>query len=91
MRVLSYFLTAALFAQETTFRATVPVVLAPVTVTDAHGKLVDGLGIADFAVTDNGRAVRFQLDTSDTINVPGPIRSFENLKSFLSEHAAQRN
>ena len=70
MRVLSCFLTAALFAQETTFRATVPVVLAPVTVTDAGGKLIDGLGIADFAVTDNGRAVRFQLDTSDTINVP---------------------
>ena len=47
-----------------------PVVLVPVTVTDSKGKLVDGLADIDFVVTDNGRAVRFTLDTSDTINVP---------------------
>ena len=70
MRFFVIFLAVALRAQETTFRATVPVVLVPVTVTDAKGKLVDGLADTDFAVTDNGRAVRFTLDTSDTINVP---------------------
>ena len=70
MRFFLLFLAVALRAQETTFRATVPVVLVPVTVTDAKGKLVDGLADIDFVVTDNGRAVRFTLDTSDTINVP---------------------
>lgn len=57
-------------AQETTFRATVPVVQVPVTVTDGRGQLVDGLSAADFLLTDNGRSVRFQLDTADTVNAP---------------------
>lgn len=70
MKFFPIVLTVALSAQETTFRATVPVVLVPVTVTDSRGKLVDGLTHSDFTVTDNGRAVRLQLDTSDTINVP---------------------
>jgi VWFA-related protein len=65
-----FFLFVGAFAQETTFRATVPVVLVPVTVTDTKGKLVDGLQSADFIVTDTGRNVQFQLDTSDTTNVP---------------------
>ena len=70
MRLYLFLLVVAVSGQETTFRATVPVVLVPVTVTDAKGKLVDGLTNTGFAVTDNGRAVRFTLDTSDTINVP---------------------
>lgn len=70
MRLYLFLIAATLGAQETTFRANVPVVLAPVTVVDGRGKLVDGLIDADFLVTDNGRPVRIQLDTSDTINVP---------------------
>ena len=70
MRFYLLALWAALSAQETTFRATVPVVQVPVTITDSRGKLVDGLDAADFDVTDNGRAVRFQLDTADAVNVP---------------------
>lgn len=60
----------AIVAQETTFRATVPVVLVPVTVTDRHGKLVDGLGAGDFAVTDNGRAVQFRVESPDLSTAP---------------------
>ena len=70
MRLLFVLVSLALLAQETTFRATVPVVLVPVTVTDGRGKLVDGLGVEDFALTDNGLAVRFQLDASDSMDVP---------------------
>lgn len=62
-------LGAALGAQEVTFRANVPVVQAPVTVTGPRG-IVDGLTVADFLVTDNGRPVRFQVDTADTVDVP---------------------
>lgn len=70
MRKLLLAMTAALCAQEATFRATVPVVQVPVTVTDGGGKLVDGLVEEDFTLADNGRSVRFQLDTSDTQNAP---------------------
>lgn len=71
MRILPLLcLTAALSGQETTFKATVPVVLVPVTVTDGRGALVDGLADADFAVNDNGKPVRFQMDTSDVTSVP---------------------
>jgi VWFA-related protein len=70
VRIYLLGLLLTLGAQETTFRATVPVVQVPVTVTDAQGKLVDGLEAADFAVTDKGRAVRFQMDTADAVDVP---------------------
>ena len=70
MRIFLICLLATLSAQETTFRANVPVVLVPVAVTDARGKLVDGLSAEDFVLTDNGRAVRFNFDTADTISVP---------------------
>ncbi|MBL8236871.1 MAG: VWA domain-containing protein [Bryobacterales bacterium] len=70
MRYFYFCIAVAVCAQETTFRATVPVVQVPVTVTDGRGKLVDGLTAADFALTDNGKAVQVQLDTSDTIDAP---------------------
>lgn len=70
MRLLLICIAVALNAQDTTFRATVPVVLVPVTVTDARGKLVDGLTADDFAVADDGRAVRFELESPGATTVP---------------------
>ena len=61
---------ALLRAQETTFRATVPVVMAPVTVTDRSGKHINGLGAADFVLFDDGVRQRFAFDTADTIAAP---------------------
>lgn len=71
MRSTILCIAVAVCAQETTFRATVPVVQVPVTVTDGRGQLVDGLSAADFLLTDNGRSVRFQLDTADTVERAG--------------------
>jgi VWFA-related protein len=45
---------AACHGQEVTFRSTVPLVVAPVTVTDREGHPVDGLTEGDFQVLDNG-------------------------------------
>lgn len=53
-----------------TIRANVPLVLAPVTVTDRKGQLIDGLAIDDFVLTDNGKPQKLRLDTSDTVLAP---------------------
>ena len=63
------FLVSAV-AQEINFRATVPVVVSPVTVTDGKGRLVDGLEADDFQVADNGRPVAFRLETVDALTSP---------------------
>ena len=60
LRWSSIFLTAILLfplhAQEpessATIRANVPLVLAPVTVTDKKGNFIDGLKVEDFRLTD---------------------------------------
>lgn len=61
---------AGAFAQDVTFRATVPVVLVPVTVTDGKGRYVDGLGVTDFELLDNGLRRQIQLDTAESISAP---------------------
>jgi VWFA-related protein len=66
---LLLFLATAV-AQEVTFRATVPVVVTPVTVTDGKGRMVDGLEAYDIQVSDNGRSVAFRMDTVDTLTSP---------------------
>lgn len=48
----------------------VPVVFVPVTVSRQDGGYVDGLSAEDFELADNGKSVRFDLTTSDTLNVP---------------------
>lgn len=63
-------LLALLTGQETTFRATVPVVAVPVTVTDRSGRPVNGLGADDFVLLDDGTPQRFAFDTADTIAAP---------------------
>jgi len=45
-------------------------VLAPVTVTDAKGVLIDGLTVDDFVLTDEGKSQKVRMDTSDTVLAP---------------------
>ena len=51
-------------------RANVPLVLAPVTVTDTRGNFIDGLSVDDFRLTDEGVAQKIRMDTSDTVLAP---------------------
>jgi VWFA-related protein len=53
-----------------TIRTEVPLVMAPVTVTDAKGRYIDGLRADDFVLTDNQSPRPFQLDTSDATLIP---------------------
>jgi VWFA-related protein len=65
-----YLLPALLAAQQPVFRANVPVVLIPVSVTDAKGHYIDGLQATDFTLLDNGAPREIQIDTSDTVSAP---------------------
>lgn len=53
-----------------TIRANVGLVLAPVTVMDRKGNLIDGLSINDFLLTDDGKPRKIRMDTSDTVLAP---------------------
>jgi len=62
-----------LLAQEpesSPIRANVPLVLAPVTITDKKGKFIDGLSVNDFRLTDEGVPQKIRMDTSDTVLAP---------------------
>ncbi len=56
----------ALGAQEPRFDTQSRLVIVPVTVTDAKGQPIDGLGSEDFSLLDNGRAQKVTLDTAGT-------------------------
>jgi VWFA-related protein len=60
----------ALAQPSPTIRTEVPLVMAPVTVTDAKGRYIDGLVAGDFVLTDNQTPRPFQLDTSDATLIP---------------------
>lgn len=66
MNMRFMFLAGALClcAQDVRIRTTVPLVLVPATVTDSHGKTIDGLTESDFEVFDNGRRVKHSLETT---------------------------
>jgi VWFA-related protein len=51
--------------EDFTYRATVNLVVVPVTVKDGSGKLVDGLLKKDFSIYENGVAQRINLFSSD--------------------------
>jgi VWFA-related protein len=51
---------------EPSIRTNVSVVLVPVTVTDARGRFVDGLGPSDFAVYDGGQRRPAELEYSES-------------------------
>ena len=70
--ILLLMMAAGLRAQapEAEIRADVPLVLAPVTVTDKKGNFIDGLTADDFRLTDDGSARKIRLDTSDTVVAP---------------------
>ncbi|HLH43302.1 MAG TPA: VWA domain-containing protein [Bryobacteraceae bacterium] len=75
VRLLAGFLCLTAFftmeAQEPVIRTNVPLVLVPVTVTDAKGKPVDGLQQDDFILYDDGAEQKqVRLDTSDTVLAP---------------------
>ncbi len=53
-----------------TIQANVPLVLAPVTVTDKKGTIIDGLSVDDFVLTDDGKPQKIRMDTSDTVLAP---------------------
>jgi VWFA-related protein len=74
-RPLAAVLTAVtLLAQEPTIRTNVPLVLAPVTVSDSKGNSIDGLQPDDFILRDDGvLQTQFDMDTSDTVAVPMAI------------------
>ena len=62
MRVAAILLLTAV-SLSAQFRSTVPLVLAPTTVTDAKGHLVDGLTNRDLVVYDNNVPQTIQVDT----------------------------
>ena len=64
-------LTVVLSAQDSpTIKTNVPLVLIPVTVTDRKGNSIDGLGVEDFLLTDDGARQNVRMDTSDTVLAP---------------------
>ncbi len=60
-------LATLLIAQEQPrFEVRSPLVVVPVSVTDAKGNFVSDLSASDFLVFDNGRAQKATVDTIDT-------------------------
>jgi len=65
MRFLFFMAATCLCAQDTVIRTTVPLILVPTTVTDRHGKTIDGLTESGFEVLDNGKPVKHSLETTN--------------------------
>src|SRR5947209_5686364 len=67
-RLAVVMLTAAscIFGQTPTIRSTVPLVVLPVSVTDKHGRFLDGLQASDFVVLDDGRPREVRVDVTDS-------------------------
>src|SRR5258708_4629574 len=58
--------TVLIAEQQPRFDVRSPLVIVPVSVTDAEGHSVHDLGASDFLVFDNGRAQKATVDTIDT-------------------------
>ncbi len=68
--LLAVLLCACLYAQNTTIRTNVHLVLVPVTVTGPGGKPVTGLTARDFVVRDEDVPQKIRLDDADTVLAP---------------------
>lgn len=75
--------------QSPTIRTEVPLVMAPVTVTDAKGHYIDGLTAADFVLTDNQNPRPFQLDTTDTTLIPISIVVVAQINNYAGAVVAK--
>ena len=64
MRICAFFCALVVSAQDLTIRTSVPLILVPTSVTDRHGKIIDGLNENDFKVLDNGKPVPHRLEVS---------------------------
>ena len=74
LAVVALLVVSPVFAQQEpespTIQANVPLVLAPVTVTDRKGNFIDGLTVDDFRLTDDGKPQKIRMDTSDLVVAP---------------------
>jgi VWFA-related protein len=75
--------------QSPTIRTEVPLVMAPVTVTDAKGHYIDGLTAGDFVLTDNQMPRPFQLDTSDATLIPISIVAVVQINNYAGAVVAK--
>jgi VWFA-related protein len=75
--------------QSPTIRTEVPLVMAPVTVTDAQGHYIDGLAAHDFVLTDNQNPRLFQLDTSDATLIPISIVVVAQINNYAGAVVAK--
>jgi VWFA-related protein len=66
----SALLVVSLFAQDTTIRTNVPLVVVPVSVTDERGPFVYGLHSSDFLARDNDESRPVRVDDPDSIAAP---------------------
>ncbi|MEO8206557.1 MAG: PEP-CTERM sorting domain-containing protein [Chthoniobacterales bacterium] len=64
--VLTLALAVSMLGQEARFDVQSRLVLVPATVTDAKGRAVDGLELADFVVLDEGRTQKVSVDSFGT-------------------------
>src|SRR5450631_75575 len=65
-RVFIFLIAISMAGQDVRFDARSRLVLVSVTVTNAKGRVVDGLEASDFVVLDNGRAQTVVVDTIAT-------------------------
>ncbi len=77
---------AAAAPQETTIKTTVPLVVAPATVTDRAGKYVDGLRAQDFVLYDNRVVQKIDVETVYTpIALVAAVQSSEISAAALAK------
>ena len=73
-------------ADKPTFGATVRIVMAPVTVTDRNGNIIDGLMPSDFRLYDNGKLQRVTEDmTSHPLSLVVAVQANAQVEKILPQ------